>query len=348
MLKGGIVGCGPVANISHIPVFKTLNEVQIVAICDKKKGLAGETARLWGIPKSYVDFSHMLHKEDLDFVAICSPPQTHFQLSIQAMEAGLHVLVEKPMAISVGEADEMVAVSKKKKVKLCCVHNFLFSPVLQKAKHLVDIGAIGDLSTVTVTILTGKAALSRQDHWGHSLPGGLFGEYAPHAIYLLSAFIGDIHSVQAVAKKHSNFPWVKADELMVLIEGTKGLGKIVISFNSPRTSFTMNIFGTKRSLQINNFTMTMIQQKSGGHRIRDFIIQDFKLSLQITAGAASCLVKRGLGLRWYQIGHREIIKRFIKNIKNDTKHPVTGEHARETIRILNEIWKQVDSLTSSP
>jgi predicted dehydrogenase len=348
VLKGGIVGCGQVAHISYIPVFRTLDEVQIVAVCDKKRSLAVEIARRWGIPKSYVEFSHMLRKEDLDFVAICSPPQTHSQLSIQAIEAGLHVLVEKPMAISASEADEMVSVSKKKKVKLCCVHNFLFSPVLQKAMHLVGTGVIGDLLTVTVTILTGKAALSRQDHWGHSLPGGLFGEFTPHAIYLLSAFMGDIHSVQAVTKKHCNFHWVKADELMVLLEGTKGLGKIAISFNSPRTSFTMNILGTKRSLHINNFTMTMIQQKSGAHRIRDFVIQDFKLSLQITAGAVSCLAKRLLGLKWYQIGHREIIERFIESIINDTKCPVTGEDARKTIRTFENIWKQIGSHTNTP
>lgn len=285
----------------------------------------------------------------MDFVDICSPPQTHFQLAIQAMEASLHILVEKPMALSLSEADEMISVSKENKVKLCIAHNFLFSPVAQKAKSLVDAGAVGDLVSMEVEILDRREGiLSKQDHWCHSLPGGIFGEYAPHAVYLESAFLGKINSVKAIAKKYSNFPWVAADELKVLLEAGNGLGAFTISCNAPRASFTMDIFGTKKSLHLDNFTMTMIQHKSGVNRIRDLAIRDLRSGLQLAIGAASTSVGSIFGRRWYRSGHRVIIRKFVESIKNNIDRPVTGEDGRQTLKILDGIWKQINHSNSPP
>jgi predicted dehydrogenase len=349
ILKGGIVGCGVATNISHMPAVRALKEVEIVAVCDQKENVAIETARRWGIRRAYVDLSRMLTEENLDFVDICSPPQTHSQLSIQAMEAGLHVLVEKPMAINLSEADEMLAASKENKVKLCVVHNFLFLPVVQKAKSLVDAGAIGDLVSVEAEILTrGERVLTNQVRWHHSLPRGIFDEYAPHAVYIESAFLGNINSVKTIARKYSDFPWVAADELKVLLECENGLGVFTMSFNSPRTSFMINIFGTKRSLHLNNLTMTMIQHKPGLFSIRDLVLDDLRTSLQLAIVAASSSLGAVFGQRWYKSGHRAIFQKFIGSIRNNTDPPVTGEDGRETLRILEDIGKQINRSASPP
>ena len=349
VLKGGIVGCGGVASASHIPAFRALKKVQIVAVCDQRKEIATETAKRFAIPRAYGDLSQMLGKEKLDFVDICSPPQTHFQLSMQAMEAGLHVLVEKPMALSVSEADEMVSTSQRSKVKLCVVHNFLFTPIAQKTRFLVGSGAIGDLVSVEVKMLARRdGAISREEHWCHSLPGGIFGEYAPHAIYLLSAFLGSINSVRATTMKYSDFPWVIADELKVLLEAENGLGAFTVSCNSPRTSFTMDIFGTERSLHLNNFTMSMIQHKSRGNRmIRDLAIDDLKSGLQLAIGAAASSLRTVFGRSSYESGHRVITQGFLNSIRDNTEPPVTGEAGREAIRILEQMWKQMGQPKSS-
>jgi predicted dehydrogenase len=349
VLRGIVVGCGSVAHLSHLPAFRVLKGVEIAAVCDQKENIAVGTARRWGIRRAYGDFSRMLTEENLDFVDLCSPPQTHFPFSVQAMEAGLHVLMEKPMALSVSEADEMLSVSRNNNVKLCVVHNFLFSRVAQKAKSLVDAGAIGDLVAVEVEILDRReGVLSKQDHWCHSLPGGIFGEYAPHAVYLLSELLGKIDLVRAITAKYGNYPWVRADELKVLLEAENGLGAFTISCNSPRTSFTMDIFGTKRSLHIDNLAMTMIQHKSGVNRIRDLALNDLKSALQLAIGAASSSLGALFGRRWYKIGHRAIIEGFIESMRNNMDPPVTGEDGRETLRILEDIWKQVDRLNSVP
>jgi len=349
MLKGAIVGCGAIIRISHLPAFQALKDVKIVAICDKVRDAATQTAKDWGIPRAYEDFSRMLDEKNLDFVDICSPPQTHFPLSIQAMEAGLHVLTEKPMALSVSEADKMISLSKESKVKLCVIHNFLFTPVAQKAKFLVDDGVIGNLVAVRADILTRrKGIFSKKNHWCHSLPEGIFGEYAPHAVYLISEFLGKIDLVRAIAVKYTDFPWIIADELRVLLKAKNGLGAFTISFNSPRTSFTTDIFGTKRTLHLNNFTMSLVQHKSGVNSIRNAVIDQFKSGIQLTTGAVFSSLRAVFGQRWYRSGHRVIIQRFVESIRNNINLPVTEEDSRETIRILEEIWKQINGSTSSP
>ena len=125
-LKGALVGCGRIADLSHMPAWRSDKDVEIVAVCDKREELAREIAVNWNVPRSYGGLSEMLQKEKLDFVDICAPPQTHFPLSIEAMEAGLHVIMEKPIALRLSEADEIVSVSKNKGVKLCVIHNQLF------------------------------------------------------------------------------------------------------------------------------------------------------------------------------------------------------------------------------
>ena len=145
MLRGGIAGCGAVITTTHMPGWRALKDVEIVAVCDQREEVARAVARRWGVPAAYGDLSQMLSSEKLDFVDICTPPLTHCQLAMQAMEARLHVLVEKPMATMLSEADEMVATAREYGVKLCVIHNILFSPVVQKAKSLIDTGAIGEL-----------------------------------------------------------------------------------------------------------------------------------------------------------------------------------------------------------
>ena len=142
MLKGAIVGCGGVTHVSHLPIFQALKDVKIVAICDKVSDVATQTAKDWGIPKVYGDFSRMVDEENLDFVDICSPPQTHFPLALQAMEIGLHVLVEKPMEVTLEKCDEMIEACKRAKVNLMVAHSQRYWEGGKIAKELISEGVI--------------------------------------------------------------------------------------------------------------------------------------------------------------------------------------------------------------
>ena len=138
-IKVGIVGCGYIASKWHIPSYLRLQKnTTIQAVCDIDSSLSNSVAKKFNIPKSYSDVSEMLQKEDLDIVDICTPPRTHAPLAVEAMEKGCNILLEKPMAMSLSECDEMIRVSKKNNSKLCVIHNELFRPPMIKARQMVE------------------------------------------------------------------------------------------------------------------------------------------------------------------------------------------------------------------
>ncbi len=343
-LRGGIVGCGAVANLAHIPGWRSAKNTEIVAACDSNEEAAIKTAKHWGIPGIYQDFTEMLRKEKLDFIDICTPPQTHYQITIQALKAGLHVLVEKPMAFNVSQADEMITAAREHGVKICVAHSRLFSPIIQKAKKLVDKGAIGNLLMLDIHIFgASEKFLENQKHWCHNLPlpGGLFHEVASHPIYLALSFVNNIHSVKAIARKTCSFPWVRADELKVLLEGENGSCAFTVCFNSPEDLFTMDLFGTKGHIRIDHITQSMWLKRPRSTRFHDLILDRLDLMRPVITAALYSTMERFQGRQLNRLDHHLIIQRFAESLRNNSTPPVTSEDGRKTISLLEEIWKQL-------
>src|SRR4030043_1004175 len=99
-VRVGIAGCGLIAQWHHLPSLIKMRDAKLVAVCDKDIDLIDGVARRFNINRRYTDFNEMLTSEDLDMVDICTPPQTHADLSIRAIESGCNVLVEKPLALN--------------------------------------------------------------------------------------------------------------------------------------------------------------------------------------------------------------------------------------------------------
>jgi predicted dehydrogenase len=175
------------------------------------------------------------------------------------------------------------------------------------------------------------------------LPGGVFGEYAPHPVYIVTALLGSISRVKAIARKFSEFSWVTADHLNVLFEAENGVGALTMSFNSPRYSFKTRIFGTEGLLDIDNCALTMTISKYRGYGAHALALEKLNLSYQMVKGAVSSSLKAATGRRYYKASHQSLMRQFISSIRNDLEPPVTGEDGRETIRVLEEIWKHLDS-----
>ena len=111
-LKVAIIGCGAIGQWHHIPSLLKIRDAKVVAICDKNEDLVREAARRFNIGGYYTDFSEMLGREEVNMVELCTSPQTHRALTTQAIEAGCHVLVEKPMALNLREFDEIANAAK--------------------------------------------------------------------------------------------------------------------------------------------------------------------------------------------------------------------------------------------
>ena len=340
LLKIAIVGCG-VATEWHIASMRKIKDAEIAAVCDMDEGLARRMASKFSISKYYTDFSRMLLEEKVDVVDICTPPQTHTTLVIQALEAGHHVLVEKPMALNLSDADRMIKVAKMKGIRLCVVHNELFLPVVIRTKSMVEKGLIGEPVGIIITdsIPRNSELVLNREHWCHRLPGGIFGEMLPHPIYLATAFLGTLEPVVVHSQKLGRHDWMVADELRVILKGKNGLATIAESVNWSKDIMLLDIFGTKASLHVDIWGAVMtgygVAAKGRFSRGLENLTQGFQQLAGTTSTTLSVILGR------YRSGHHTLIKRFIESIQNNTELPVTIDESREVVRLYEAITSQI-------
>ena len=110
-LRVGIVGCGEIASL-HLSSISKIPDAKLTAVCDKNETLAKRMSDRAKINRYYTDISKMLGEERLDVIHITTPPQTHFALTAQSIEADCHVLVEKPMALNLDETDKLIELAR--------------------------------------------------------------------------------------------------------------------------------------------------------------------------------------------------------------------------------------------
>jgi predicted dehydrogenase len=146
-LRVGVAGAGWVAGARHIPAFMRDSRAQVVAIYDRYPERAAALARRHAIPRTCQNLTEFF-EQDLDVVSVCTSPWTHARLAIESLQQGCHVLVEKPMALSSGDAEEMVRTAEQADRRLCLSHNFLFSRSMLRVKAMIERGEVGPVRHV--------------------------------------------------------------------------------------------------------------------------------------------------------------------------------------------------------
>jgi predicted dehydrogenase len=340
-IKAAIVGCGFVAQKRHIPSFLGLKEdVSLCALCDLNQGLVTEVARRFGVKHVYSNLSEMLSKEDLDIVDICTPPNAHATVAIEAMEHGCNVLMEKPMALNVSDCDKMIDSAKKSGVKLSVVHNQKFYPPFIKAQELVNAGAIGKITGMRILSSTNRNEyMVHEGHWVHKLPGGVIGETGPHTIYMSLAFISGIKNVYVCAKKTLDYPWVLYDDYRIELEGDHINGSIYVSHAGNYTASEVDLFGTEGIIKMELESMLLTQSKLEQLEPLSVALYSLSVAGQIVKGVASNVFR--VILHKPMLGHDIMIERFVNAITNEQPVPVTPEEGRETVRVMEMIVKKL-------
>lgn len=345
-IKVGVIGCGFIASAWHIPGFKSLKKDAVVqAVCDLNPSLATSVAKQFNIPKSYSNVSQMLRDEDLDIVDICTPPQTHASLAIEAMEKGCNVLLEKPMALKLSDCDEMINISKKQGSKLCIVHNELFRPPLLKAKELVEKGDIGKVLGMEWCRFTHREEyLARENHWIHKLPGGVLGETGPHAVYTSLAFLKKITDVDITAANNLKYSWAPYDYFDITFKGGDMISSAIISHCSDNYVADISIFGTEGILRMDLQSMLLSRYRLKETRMVSLALSSFKTAGQILSNVASNAAKaiftRNAKMRVR--GHLVVIEKFVDSVINNKIPPVTAEEGRETIRVMEMLVEKLN------
>ena len=146
-VRTGIIGCGGIANGKHLPALKKLPEVELAAFCDIVPERAEKAAREYGIPGAnvYTDYKELLKNEKLDAVHVCTPNRSHSFITIDALEAGMHVMCEKPMAKTYAEAKAMAEAAARTGKILTIGYQYRYRPDSDYLKTLCEAGEFGDI-----------------------------------------------------------------------------------------------------------------------------------------------------------------------------------------------------------
>ncbi len=144
-LRIGLVGVGAAAQVNHIPALRKIEDLELVALCDRDPEKVARVAQKFQIPRSYTRFEELLGDEEVQAIDICTPNFLHAPMAMSALEAGKHVLCERPLARSGEEAAAMVKAAKKHDRILMCAVQHRFREDAQLLRKFVQNGDLGEI-----------------------------------------------------------------------------------------------------------------------------------------------------------------------------------------------------------
>lgn len=203
-MKNGKVGVGVIGagfgRLAQLPAFHRCASAELVALCSGHLEKAQSVAAQFDIPAAFADYRELLQVPGVDLVSVATPPYLHHRMVMAAVEAGKHVICEKPMAMDAAEAGEMLAAAERAGLVHCIDHELRFNPTHIRARELLAGGLVGRLRHVTIT----RTAPFNADPMGRPLNwwfqpgtgGGILGAMASHYIDQLRWWVGEIRAVQ--------------------------------------------------------------------------------------------------------------------------------------------------------
>jgi predicted dehydrogenase len=342
-VRAAVIGSGLIAGKKHIPAFQRLShKIELVAICDLNLTAAKDVAARFGIPKTYSDVAEMLESEKPELVDICTPPQTHTRLAIEAMRHGCHVLIEKPMALTADDCNQIVRAEKEYGVKVCVGHSDLFYEPFVKARRMVENGAIGKVRGMRIFLSTPTTYMtSRSDHWAHRLPGGVIGETGPHIVYMTLAFIPQIRAVSVNALKVMNeYPWSSFEDYRINLIGDNAISSATVVYTSDEWAAKVEVLGDKGFLMMDLESMNVVRYRRTELKPVPVGLSLLRESGQLLGAFVSNAIR--VATKKVRSTHEIIISQFADSILSGSAPPVSAEEGREAVRVLNMVVESIE------
>lgn len=340
-----MIGYGKAAHM-HAQAIKNIPEAHLVAVQGRDAARAAGFAREYGIA-AYTSLEEMFTSERIDMVVICTPHPYHRGAAEAAFAASAHVLIEKPIASSLEDADAIIAASKKARKKLGIVSQRRFLPPSMRMKEAIDAGKIGTPMLGTVVMLGWRdQQYYEADPWRgrwDTEGGGVLVNQAPHQLDMLQWYMNsEIEELYGTWQNY-NHPYIEVEDTAVAIIRFKsgGIGNLVVS-NSQKPG----IYG-KVHIHGSNGASVGVQTDSGSM----FIVGQTSIKEPPKNDVWSIPGEEHLLTEWEQsdaayfatIDPVEYYMRlqdidFVQAILNDRDPLVTGEEGRKTVEIFSAIY----------
>ena len=257
----GFIGCGDVTEIKSGPAFRQIPNSEVVAVMRRNGEKAKDYAQRHGIAKWYDDAQKLIHDPEVNAVYIATPPDTHAAYTIQALEAGKPVYVEKPMARNYQECQQMLEAAEKAKLPIYVAFYRRRLPVFEKVKEILDANTLGDVRFVHLQLCQ---SLKAQDFNKGNLPwrlqaeiagGGYFFDLAPHQLDMLDYLLGPIRATHGFAANQAGLYAVEdiVTTNLQFESGTLGTGIWCFTTATVNASDKIEIIGSEGSITFSTF-----------------------------------------------------------------------------------------------
>lgn len=334
-IRFALVGCGRIAQ-RHAKNIKNYGVLSAVCDIDQPKAfqLGDEYAA-----NIYYDASEMLQKEkgNIDVVAICSPNGLHAEHSIMALNAGYHVLCEKPMAISVHDCGDMIKAAERNNRRLFAIKQNRFNPPVDAVKKLIDEGRLGKIYSVQLSCFWNR----NEDYYANSwkgtkdMDGGTLYTQFSHFIDLLYWMIGDVKNAEAYLANYNHNGVIEFEDTgVVIVEFYNGaIGTVNYTVNSYQKNMegSLTIFAEKGTVKIGGQYLNELEyQNIEGYKIENLPTGNTANNYGTYQGSMS--------------NHDKVYANLVDVLQNGAIINTSSFEGLKTVEIIDKIYNKARSL----
>jgi predicted dehydrogenase len=353
-LRVAIVGCGKIAD-GHVEEIRKLESVaELVGVCDREIEMARQLAVRHAVSGVYDDVDAMLAKERPDVVHIATPPHAHLPLAIKAVDAGAHVLVEKPLTLRYADSKALVEHAERAGKKVCIGYGSHFEPPAQTLRALIQDEALGEIVHLEAFYgynldgPFGAALLGDKDHWVHSMPGKLLQNTLDHPISKITEFLPDERPAivaSGTVRRRARFGDVRddlVDEARILIRGERVTAYVTFSAHARPVHHFLRVYGTRNTAHVdyNNRTCTLDVTATLPSALGR-LVPAFQSAMSYAREGAKNVSMFGNSKFHFFAGFGELIGRFYRSLQDGTPLPISHRDILRTSWMLDEVFAQV-------
>lgn len=336
-LRVGLVGPGWVACDRYLPVLTRRADIEVVGVADRDPERASTTTARYGAGRGVGSLDALLELGP-DAVFVTTPPPSHPELVLGALEAGCHVFVEKPIAIRSDDAASMVEAAEHAGRLLCVSHNFLWSHAAREATRHLRGQAVRYATAMQLS-----SHRRRLPTWYGELPGGLLLDESPHLLYTLDHALGGdltLDDLRADLDEATGHPRV----VELWVRGRTGRGQATMVFDSPVSEWHVGLVADERVVDLDLFRDICVTVPSdGAHTARDILGTSARAIAGHVRGFALAGARYSTGRQFW--GHDTLIGEFITAARTGAPSPVPPADALAIARLTDQV---LDRLATRP
>jgi predicted dehydrogenase len=331
-MKYALIGCGRISP-NHIAAARA-NELEFVGICDVNKEMLQDKVSRYnlGDVHQYTNYQEMLEKEKPELVAIATESGKHAEIALQCVEAGCHMIIEKPIALSLDDADAIISAAKKKGVKICANHQNRFNKSVRKIRKALEEDRFGRMFYGAAHVRWCRDKnYYEQAKWRGTWEqdGGALMNQCIHNIDLLRWMMGDeIEEVVGITDQ-LNHPYLEAEDLGIALvkfkNGAYGIIEGTTDVYPKNLEETLYLFGQKGTVKVGGQSVNRIEEWrfADGQERPEEVIAEFAENPPNV----------------YGFGHTPLYADMIDAIRNDREPYVNGEAGRRALELVLAIYK---------